>query len=72
LKILTHQQTHVSIDAWEFQNIENVSFPSSLGEDFSQFACGSFIENKRIPDDQSKFDVFDILRNKLAYSIAGD
>jgi hypothetical protein len=41
------------------------------GEDFHLFSCGSFIKNKRIPDEQTKHDVFDILRNNLAYSVAG-
>jgi hypothetical protein len=41
------------------------------GEDFHLFSCGSFIKNTRIPDEQSKIDVFDILRNNLAYSVSG-
>lgn len=40
------------------------------GEDFHQFSCGSFIQNQRIPQDQSKFDVFDILKQKLAYFVS--
>ena len=41
------------------------------GEDFHRFACGSFIKNQRIPDDQSSFDVFDVLENKLVSRISG-
>ena len=41
------------------------------GEDFHQFSCGSFIKKERIPEDQSKYDVFDILKNKLATYVAG-
>ena len=41
------------------------------GEDFHQFACGSFVKFKRIPDEQSKIDAFDMLSNNLALSVAG-
>jgi membrane metallo-endopeptidase-like protein 1 len=40
-------------------------------EDFNLYSCGSYIKNTRIPDDASKYDVFDILRIRLAYSVAG-
>lgn len=35
------------------------------------FSCGSFIKNQRIPEDQSKLDVFDVLRTKLGHSLSG-
>lgn len=41
------------------------------GEDFSEFACGVFNRNQRIPDDQNKIDVFDILRTNLANQMSG-
>ncbi len=40
-------------------------------EDFHAFSCGSFIKTKRIPDDQTKTDVFDLLRLNLGFQIAG-
>ena len=40
------------------------------GEDFHQFSCGSFIKKKRIPDEQNKIDVFDILRNEMMHSVS--
>lgn len=42
------------------------------GENFSEFACGTFNKNQRIPDDQNKIDVFDILRTNLAYQMSGN
>ncbi len=39
-------------------------------EDFFEFSCGSFIQNKRIPDDQSRVDMFDGLRETLSYNVA--
>ena len=40
-------------------------------KDFYQFSCGGFIKSKRIPDEQSRVDVFDDLRDNLAYNVAG-
>jgi membrane metallo-endopeptidase-like protein 1 len=40
-------------------------------EDFYQFSCGSFLKEVRIPDEQSKIDEFFMLRDQVAYSIAG-
>lgn len=53
------------------KNSSDKFFFCITGEDFHLFSCGSFIKNKRIPDEQTKHDVFDILRNNLAYSVAG-
>lgn len=39
--------------------------------DFHQFSCGSFVKLKRIPDEVSKIDLFEILRTKLANEVAG-
>ena len=41
-------------------------------KDFYQFSCGGFIKSKRIPDEQSRVDVFDGLRDNLAYDVAGN
>ena len=46
-------------------------FIRSLGEHFYEFTCGTYIKNKRVPDEQSKIDIFDDLRDNLAYNIAG-
>jgi predicted metalloendopeptidase len=40
-------------------------------DNFFLFSCGSFLSDVRIPDDQSKIDEFFMLRDKVAYSIAG-
>lgn len=40
-------------------------------ENFYKFSCGMFGNTHRIPDDQSKIDELSILRDNLAYSIAG-
>ena len=40
-------------------------------EDFYQFSCGLFDTNKRLQEDQNKLDEFTILRDKLAYVVAG-
>ena len=34
-------------------------------EDFYNFACGGFIQNKVIPDDKSKYSAFTELSDKL-------
>ncbi|RNA08869.1 membrane metallo-endopeptidase-like 1, partial [Brachionus plicatilis] len=39
-------------------------------DDFYQFSCGSFIKTSRIPDEKTKIDVFDILRNDLVYMVS--
>ncbi|CAF0711928.1 unnamed protein product [Brachionus calyciflorus] len=50
--------------------LENMDQNVDPCEDFHLFSCGSFVKAKRIPDEQTKIDVFDILRNTLAYSVA--
>ena len=40
-------------------------------EDFYEFSCGGFLKSKRIPDEQPRIDVFDDLRDTLAYNVAG-
>lgn len=39
-------------------------------EDFNEFSCGSFIRNKRIPDDATSEDTFSALRINLANQVA--
>lgn len=51
-------------------NITEKHIHISIGENFYQFTCGNFLKNKRIPEDQSRVDVFDMLRYDLAYEIA--
>ena len=34
-------------------------------DNFYEFACGGFIENKVIPDDKSKYSSFSVLNDKL-------
>ncbi len=52
------------------QILENLDTSIDPCEDFHEFSCGSFIKNQRIPEDQSKLDVFDVLRIKLGYSLS--
>lgn len=40
-------------------------------DNFYKFSCGMFGNTHRIPDDQPKIDELSILRDKLAYSVAG-
>jgi membrane metallo-endopeptidase-like protein 1 len=49
------------------QNMDQTVDPC---DNFYQFSCGSFENEVRIPDDQSKIDEFFMLRDKVAYSIA--
>ena len=45
--------------------LENMDETVDPCEDFYNFACGGFIENKVIPDDKSKFSSFTVLSDKL-------
>jgi hypothetical protein len=49
-------------------------YPKNLskGEDFSQFACGSFYKNQRIPDDRTRIMSFEFLDEKLDNAVAGN
>lgn len=40
------------------------------GEDFYEFSCGSYIKNKRIPDEEARLEIFNGLRDTLAYNLA--
>jgi predicted metalloendopeptidase len=51
---------------------ENMDPDVDLCEDFHSFSCGSFIKTKRIPDEQTKTDVFDMLRLNLGFQITGN
>lgn len=50
--------------------LQNMDLNVDPCEDFNLYSCGSYIKNMRIPDDASKYDVFDILRIRLAFSVA--
>lgn len=50
--------------------LNNMDETADPCDNFYQFSCGSFVKEKRIPDDQSKIDEFFMLRDKVAYSIA--
>ena len=50
--------------------LQNINMNIDPCEDFFEFSCGSFIQNKRIPDDQSRIDMFDGLREILSYNVA--
>jgi predicted metalloendopeptidase len=40
------------------------------GNDFNQFTCGSFIKNRRIPDDASDTSSFTDLRTALTNAVS--
>lgn len=40
------------------------------GENFHEFSCGNLIKTLRIPDEHSRVDVFDTLRESLAFNVA--
>ena len=50
--------------------LSNMDETADPCENFYEFSCGSFLNEVRIPDDQSKIDEFFMLRDKVAYSIA--
>ena len=49
-----------------FKDITNIK----KGENFYEFSCGSFIKNKRIPDNEARIEIFNGLRDVLAYNLA--
>ena len=51
--------------------LRNIDITADPCEDFNRFSCGTFIDTKRIPDDQSSDDTFSVLRINLASSVAG-
>ena len=50
--------------------LKNMNLSVDPCEDFNRFTCGTFIETRRIPDDQSSDDTFGLLRNNLAFAVA--
>ena len=51
--------------------LRNIDTKTDPCEDFNRFSCGTFIDTKRIPDDQTSDDVFTFLEINLASSVAG-
>jgi membrane metallo-endopeptidase-like protein 1 len=51
--------------------LSNMDLRSDPCVNFHEFSCGSFVKTKRIPDEQGKIDVFDILRIELLQSVSG-
>ena len=50
--------------------INNIDTTVDPCEDFNKFSCGSFIKNRRIPDDSSSLDTFTDLRNALSFALS--
>ncbi len=51
--------------------LRNIDTKTDPCEDFNRFSCGTFIDTKRIPDDQTSDDVFTFLEINLASSVSG-
>lgn len=65
------QNMDTNIDPCEFYFfLIKFSKNPHLGENFYEFSCGNFQKSTRIPDDQSRVDTFDTLRERLAYNVA--
>ncbi len=47
-----------------FQYMDDQADPC---QDFNQFACGGFLQKQVIPDDESRWNVFDILTKEVEY-----
>lgn len=51
--------------------MKNINESVDPCENFYEFSCGYFGKSHRIADDQPKIDELSILRDKVAYAIAG-
>ena len=74
MKILTNQSIRVVIYENRFRSnrlLTLLNFCLIFLDDFYEFSCGGFLKSKRIPDEQPRIDVFDDLRDTLAYNVAG-
>lgn len=69
-KKIIHERIEFNLNAAN-TIIKNMNPNVDPCEDFNEFSCGNFINNSNIPSEQTKLDIFDILRNNLAINIAG-